>query len=485
MPSLRDIPDAGEHQLQQPSQRVQTGDDAADEACKRIDRLLAAQAPHLVIGGAYSDEVRSCVHRGEIPRARQMIARALLYSEQAKSAELRAYFTYYDAYLDGNCGDMPRQFRRLVELACSPLYEGMAGRHRVQLFLLLACLCAAIDADDSLTLCLQLALTAHEGELPLAFESKMAHHELLRWIWSDRTFETLLTRPQLGEAERSRLLDAAAAYAIRVIKSGGRESSEEAESVCRARVVLLACQGLRAGVRGQLDEAATVLENAFKAGSSASAYRHSIYLLVAAAQCLGHLTLAQRAMPWLETTIVAEQEDERLQRLHLQSIVAAAAGDQQHALSLYQFYARLHARYAQAMLPDVRALIGRLSTLPGARPGDNPAHRPAYLRNALALAASGQVVRAAALAGRVGVSERTLRDAFRVHLGCSPKAYLTEQRLEAARRFVQSGECRGLDLMQIAERFGFSHAGRFSALYRARFGVSPTADLDSLDTTGG
>lgn len=483
MPSSRDLPDAVERQLQQLRQRAQLGDDIADEVHSLIDRLQGMRAPHSAIGRAYSYAVISCEYRGEIPRARELIARARVYGTQKKSAEMLAYFTYLDAYLDGQCGNVPRQFRRLVELACSPLYERMLGRHRVQLFGVLASLCGLVDANDSLAFCLQLARRAQEGEVPLDFEAAMAHHELQRWIWSDRAFETLLARPQLGQAERSMLLDAAAAYAMRVIAGGGRETS--AHAVCSARVVALVCHGLRASVPGRLDEAATVLATALKSSGNASAYRYSIYLLAGAALCLDHLPPAQQAMPWLDQALAAEPEDFRPQRLHLQSLVAAATGDLSRSLSLYQSYAQLQASYARVMLPDVRALIGRLSSLPGARPNDNPAHRPAYLREALAVAASGQLASAAELASRVGVSERTLRDAFRVHVGCSPKAHLTEQRLEAARRFVQSGEHRGLDLTQIAERFGFSHAGRFSALYRARFGVTPTADHDSQKTDGG
>ncbi len=77
----------------------------------------------------------------------------------------------------------------------------------------------------------------------------------------------------------------------------------------------------------------------------------------------------------------------------------------------------------------------------------------------------------------VGVGTRTLQRCFAAHVGMSPKAYILERRLNLA----------GLDLLRanfskhlvstVAQRNGFSHLGRFSVTYRARFGELPSETL--------
>lgn len=80
------------------------------------------------------------------------------------------------------------------------------------------------------------------------------------------------------------------------------------------------------------------------------------------------------------------------------------------------------------------------------------------------------------LAAIAGVSTRTLFSGFRDFRGTTPMAYLTKVRLERARRVLQRGEADcSIGVTKIALDCGFSHLGRFAALYRAQFGELPSA----------
>ncbi|MDQ2859940.1 MAG: AraC family transcriptional regulator [Pseudomonadota bacterium] len=60
--------------------------------------------------------------------------------------------------------------------------------------------------------------------------------------------------------------------------------------------------------------------------------------------------------------------------------------------------------------------------------------------------------------------------AFKQSTGSSPHRYLTRLRLEEARALLDGAE---LDVAQVGEAVGLGAGGRFSALFKTRFGVSP------------
>lgn len=82
----------------------------------------------------------------------------------------------------------------------------------------------------------------------------------------------------------------------------------------------------------------------------------------------------------------------------------------------------------------------------------------------------------AALCGALRASERTLHEAFREHLGTTPKAYVKILRLNAARQDL----LRGLPktrVTDVALDWGFLHFGWFSQDYRRLFGEAPSQTL--------
>ncbi|MBB2910451.1 AraC-like DNA-binding protein [Streptosporangium becharense] len=81
------------------------------------------------------------------------------------------------------------------------------------------------------------------------------------------------------------------------------------------------------------------------------------------------------------------------------------------------------------------------------------------------------------VARAVAVSGRSLQEGFRRHLGLSPMAYLRDVRLDRVHEELATGDPARCTVTGVAARWGFSHQGRFAALYRERHGRSPSHTL--------
>jgi len=77
------------------------------------------------------------------------------------------------------------------------------------------------------------------------------------------------------------------------------------------------------------------------------------------------------------------------------------------------------------------------------------------------------------IAEAAGVGSRSLQAGFQRLFDASPLAYLRDMRLQAAHAELSYPDNR-LSVREIALKWGFTHMGRFSAQYRAVFGVSPS-----------
>ncbi len=80
------------------------------------------------------------------------------------------------------------------------------------------------------------------------------------------------------------------------------------------------------------------------------------------------------------------------------------------------------------------------------------------------------------VAEAAGISTRGLQLAFRDWRGTTPLTFWRDARLDRAHADLLAAP-PGTTVTDIALRWGFSHFGRFSALYRARFGLSPRDTL--------
>lgn len=86
----------------------------------------------------------------------------------------------------------------------------------------------------------------------------------------------------------------------------------------------------------------------------------------------------------------------------------------------------------------------------------------------------GRAWTASDMAEVAGVGVRRLQAGFREYLDRSPHDVLAEVRLERARADLIAG---GVSVVDVANRWGITHLGRFAASYRARYGEVPSATL--------
>jgi transcriptional regulator GlxA family with amidase domain len=86
-------------------------------------------------------------------------------------------------------------------------------------------------------------------------------------------------------------------------------------------------------------------------------------------------------------------------------------------------------------------------------------------------------IRVADICRALGIGPRALARAFKAIHDTSPYRYLCGLRLIEARQVLLAKASGRNTVTQIALRFGFSELGRFAALYRAKFGESPSATL--------
>ena len=82
----------------------------------------------------------------------------------------------------------------------------------------------------------------------------------------------------------------------------------------------------------------------------------------------------------------------------------------------------------------------------------------------------------AALCAALNASERTLHEAFRAHLGATPKSYLKTLRLNAAHHDLLRARPR-TRVTDVALDWGFFHFGWFSQDYRRLFAETPSQTL--------
>ncbi|MDE8670909.1 AraC family transcriptional regulator [Pseudarthrobacter sp. H3Y2-7] len=81
------------------------------------------------------------------------------------------------------------------------------------------------------------------------------------------------------------------------------------------------------------------------------------------------------------------------------------------------------------------------------------------------------------LARIAGLSVRALQLAFQQSLDVSPMAYARDARLRGAHERLRRAPIGSLTVSQVAHDWGFLNPGRFSALYTAKFGESPSETL--------
>lgn len=154
-----------------------------------------------------------------------------------------------------------------------------------------------------------------------------------------------------------------------------------------------------------------------------------------------------------------------------------------------------YVRDAVGRLPDATAplLLGSMSRLVAATalatfpntalrdPTIEERHdaHPASLRRAIAFIDENahRDISTTDIAAASNVTLRTLQLAFRRHLDCTPRAYLRRVRLDRVHDDLRTADPATTTVMSIAARWGFINHSRFTAFYRATYGITPSHTL--------
>jgi AraC-like DNA-binding protein len=120
---------------------------------------------------------------------------------------------------------------------------------------------------------------------------------------------------------------------------------------------------------------------------------------------------------------------------------------------------------------DERTALGLLASVVGSRPADPGT---VYLANARAFIEDHLTevnLSAARVAAGIGISERQLSRVFAV-TGDSVPQFVLARRLDRAHSLLESAP--EIPVGEVAARYGFGSAGRFSQAFKARFGIRAT-----------
>ncbi|NEE03931.1 AraC family transcriptional regulator [Phytoactinopolyspora halotolerans] len=100
---------------------------------------------------------------------------------------------------------------------------------------------------------------------------------------------------------------------------------------------------------------------------------------------------------------------------------------------------------------------------------------PLYLRKVLQIVDNNPEWEhtTSSLAQFAAISPRALQAQFKQHVGLSPKAYLTNVRLDRVYDALLAASRGEVTVGQVAVHYGFKHYGRFVTLYRQRYGERP------------
>jgi len=84
----------------------------------------------------------------------------------------------------------------------------------------------------------------------------------------------------------------------------------------------------------------------------------------------------------------------------------------------------------------------------------------------------------------LGVSQRSLRECCKEHLGMGPRSYRHLRGMQQVHRALRNGNLDGASVSEVARRHGFHALGRFATNYRALYGELPSVTLRRASRPG-
>ena len=439
---------------------------------------LAAEAEQLglldLASRALSPAGLVAARSGQIEVAKRLIESSATLGRKSGSVLAKAQCRFYGALVWFHAGDHDRSFRELLAMVKQRNLQELELIQRADLLRSLAEMCAYVGPNDAGLLCWQVIQAHyHRDSLPM--------HPLMRilralfyvdvCLLSQPAFCRLLLVQPTSEMNQPAMLEAAERDCQELLD----DTRNPVEGIRRqmAEFAVAASRALRVANVEQPTQWLHRLDELRSANPRLELMlRTRLVGLLLATNSPGIAAEFVNRAPAYEVPQVDAEEWHRW--MYVCSETRGANHQHHEALLLFHQYATAAALHIPKMALRARELLLTVTKLPGARPTDNRHQRPAYLVRALALLEDDIGISVSGLAEAVGVSERTLREAFQVYLGLSPKRHLMGLKLDAAKHQIETGMVQGRSVEQLAFTLEFTNPGRFSAEFKRRFGMSPS-----------
>jgi AraC-like DNA-binding protein len=454
-------------QLDQDPRNVEAIHSFAMNAQHQGAHELAARA-HYVVATAHATMQR-------YQEAELAIETATRVASRAGSA-LRHEADFFRAIVLAHQGLHDQSSRLLIAVVSGKHFGELRPRVRLDCLRHLAEQCVAAGAIDAALDCWTLLETeaqATVGSVPFVHRLLKACAYLDIHVYGDPAFATMI-EAGLGEPASGSLRNTLLALADEECSRALAMAEEERAGVCTTLAKLVPM--LIAAARTSRARDAAAAAEAFEFAECTPPLLDAEFRSRAVAALI-RTEQWQRARQLLDTSKVSPVGPvpslPTLKLQYFKCLVLRAESDVEGALELYGEYAQQATSTMRHMNLHLRTLMRTITERAGLRPRDRPAYVPRYLVHAQKLLSSGaQAQSVADVAREVGVSERTLREAFAVHESKTPKQFQIHARLDIARTLLASDAGAKLTVEEIAAAAGFTHAGRFARKFRERFGVT-------------
>jgi AraC-like DNA-binding protein len=475
---MRDQRHAGAAELDTELHRLRDlanqGEDVCDQLLQLSDRAIHSSAPDELTMRAFMVTLWCLNYQRRSAVAQSFLSRAMTELRSRGVPGCGALSELLRGEIFTASGDHKAGLTALVGAATAVDFAVLAAAQRVRVLGMLAVNCLMVDPGDTLTACLHAASAAWpaaDGPMPIDTAAWLALPPFFQWLWSGPAFQARLPSvpPWPRERRDQTLRGLQAQLAGLAARPGPRAPMTERWLDVYLRLVTARLNGDREAVVAALP----------RPGPGAGG-NNDLEMSYAVAGTLLDMGQAQTAQALIGDLLANAESvtrwEVRLNLMHLRSAIAAQAEGSKTpgALGLYAQYAAEAARQMLHMNFDGQRMLKCVTQMPGAQPADHPLIRPRYLERALLLMSEQPLGhKLSEVAAQVGVSGRTLREAFGIHVGMGPKEYSTFIRLKAAHAHISAGLAARQTLAELAQQFGFTHPGRFAFLYRKHFGHSP------------
>ncbi len=444
-----------------------------DAGFLRLAAVARRAGHHEITIRAMMGEMECLSFRKQQDRAMLMCGEAMALARRIKSRPLLGALMFARATMLFWSGQWGQAFKAFRDLLSAPeIKDALTISVVHQTYMSLSDICQLVDPHQLPAQVMDMALSATRArglEVPSDILLIKAYWLFSSYAMSDPSFQGALPGQPVDPEKRARLIpDAMACLEQAWPLLGNARMPLMAE---RAQIIRHALTAVHQGSAEELRAGADYLRRQAIDNSMFDLWaRHLFFtaaiLLQRPELASSFLNGAVRPQEGGGTVDTAEQDRELIQ-----FVLHRALHQHDKALVHHIAYVRHWAacrERLQMSSQEVASSIDLLAreTEPGSVPG-----LPGYLDKAVRLMQEpgGNLRSVASLAARVGVSQRTLREAFLTHFATSPKRYALNLRLEQAH--ARAMREPGATVAAIAADLGFSNPARLATAFRQRYGV--------------